>query len=100
MRLELAVKNRREMWFFDKKSNAIWPVVSVAESNSGDTIDTDYGARIRTCAKNHAIFNSYDFARIAQKLGKNELDAEYDELLQKNNLRRVNSDVNRHSSGN
>lgn len=88
MRLDLAQNVSREMWFFDKKTAQIWPIIAVAESKSGDTIDTDYGARLRTGTKTHAIFNSWDFARIAQKQEKNELDAEYDEILARNKLRR------------
>lgn len=87
MRLELANKSVREMWYFDKKQCAIWPLMIAYESRSGDTVDTVYGERLRTCTKSHAIFNSWDFARIAQKVERNELDAEYDELLKKNKLR-------------
>lgn len=88
MRLELANKVDREMWFFDKKTAQIWPVSVIAESKSGDTVDTNYGQRLRTSAKHHAVFNNWDFARIAQKMEKNEVDAEYDEILARNNLKR------------
>ena len=89
MRIELAQTERREMWFFDKKLEAFWPIVCVAESKSGNTIETDCGQRLRTSTKSHAIFFSWDFARIAQKMAKNELDAEYDEILARNKLRRA-----------
>lgn len=89
MRLELAIKSVREMWFFCRKSAEIWPVIAVAESQSGNTIDTMHGQRLRTNTKTHAVFNNYDFARIAQKDSKNEIDAEYDDLLARNKLRRI-----------
>ena len=89
MQIELAQIEPREMWFFDKKLEAIWPVTVVAESKSGNTVETIYGERLRTSTKKHAIFFSWDYARIAQKMARNEIDAEYDELLAKNKLRRM-----------
>lgn len=89
MQIELAQIEPREMWFFDKKLEAIWPVVVVAESKSGNTVKTNHGEMLRTSTKKHAIFFSWDYARIAQKMAKNELDAEYDEILSRNKLRRV-----------
>lgn len=89
MRIELSEIANREMWFFDKKTASIWPVYAIRESRSGNTIQTSDHQIIRTCAKNHAVFNSYDFARIAQKQAKNEFDAEYDEILKKHKLRRM-----------
>ena len=89
MRIELANKVSREMYFFERKTAQIWPVAVVAESKSGDTVDTAYGERLRTNTKTHAVFHGWDYARIAQKLERNELDAEYDEILARNKLRRV-----------
>jgi hypothetical protein len=88
MRIELTNKCSREMWYFDRELNSIWPVFVVAESKSGDTVDTNNGQRLRTSTKTHAIFYTWDYARIAQKLNGNELDSEYDELLRRNKLRR------------
>lgn len=89
MKIELANEINREMWFFDKKQAAIWPVFAVRESKSGDTIKTSDGQTIRTCAKNHAVFYSYTMAKIAQKQERKEFDTEYDELLKQNKLRRM-----------
>jgi len=81
MKLKLAEIEPREMWFFDKKLEEIWPVIAVAESRSGSTIETNYGERLRTSTRKHAIFFDFDCARIAQKMAKNEIDSEYHELL-------------------
>ena len=89
MNIALALQEHREMWFFDKKSVAIWPIYIVAESKSGDTVETEDGRRIRTAAKSHAVFNTWDFARIAQKIERKEFDVEYEELLARNKLRRT-----------
>jgi hypothetical protein len=89
MKIELQEQSEREMWFYDRNKNEIWPIHIIAESRSGKTVDTNYGERLRTSTKKHAVFYSWDFARIAQKMELNELDSEYDEILARNNLRRV-----------
>jgi hypothetical protein len=88
MRLKLANECNREMYYFKKSTLEIWPVFAVAESRSGDTIDTNYGERLRTSSKNHAIFNSYDFALLARKEAKNEFDDEHAEILKRLKLRK------------
>jgi len=82
MKIELKNECNREMWFYDRKTCSIWPVFAVRESRSGDTIQTGDGKIIRTCANNHAVFNNYDYARIAQKYDRKEFDYEF-ELLEK-----------------
>lgn len=89
MKLELTEQAQREMWYYDRKLNEFWPITTIAESRSGKTVDTSYGQRIRTSTQTHAVFYSWDFARIAQKLAINELDDEYDEILARNKLRRI-----------
>lgn len=89
MKIELANKCNREMWYFNKRTLAIYPVIAIAESSSGETIDTDCGQRIRTCAKNHAVFYSYDFALLARKEEKKEFNDEYKEILKRLKLRKL-----------
>lgn len=89
MKIQLAIECDREMFFFDRKTAEIYPVKSVRESISGDTIETIDGQIIRTCSKNHAVFNIYSFARLAQKEARNQFDAEYDQILKEQKLIRI-----------
>lgn len=89
MRIELANQANREMWFFDKKSAEIWPIFVTKESSSGNTVETEHGQILRTGTKRYAIFNSHEMAQIARKTQLQQFDAEYDELLKRNKLRRI-----------
>lgn len=89
MHIELANKIDREMWYFDKKSTSVWPVYAIAESITGDTIDTNCGQRLRTSTKSHAIFNYWYFARLAQKEARKEFDEEYYSILKDKGARRI-----------
>lgn len=89
MQIELATAIQRKMWFLDKTRAEITSIFVVRESKSGNTIETDYGAILRVNSKRHAIFYHQEMAQIARKLLLKEHDAEYEELLKRNKLRRV-----------
>lgn len=67
MRNELANKVNREMFLLDRKSLTIAALNVVAESKSGETVETDFGVKFRTHTKAHSIFFSKNIASDEQR---------------------------------
>ena len=89
MRIELSEEVEREMYFFNVRTSVITQIFITRESKSGETVEDYYGKRYRTNAKNHKIFNSYDFALLARKQNLKEIDEEFDDICKRLKLRRV-----------
>jgi len=73
MRTELAQKVKREMFLLDRKNLGIAVLNVVAESKSGNTIETASGIRYRTNTKAHSIFYSEKIALIENRYLQTQL---------------------------
>ena len=86
MRIELTEQVNVEMYLVALKSGVITPIDVIRVSESGNTVETNYGQRYRTDTKTHKVFHKYQIALIASKAILKQFDEEYDYLLSKNGL--------------
>lgn len=84
------IELNRAMFIADLRSFDIVEIFATHESNTSNSILTDYGKVMRVNTKNHKIFYEIDFAKLAIKQAKNEFDAEYDAICTRLKLRKRN----------
>jgi len=89
MGIELSNEVNEERYMVCCKTGAITPIDVVRESESGETVETAYGRRLRSDCKSHKIFFDMVFAKIcSMKVTGDTDDEEFDYLLKRAGLRR------------
>ena len=90
MKVELSEQfdSVQTMFILDIKGRYIAEIDVIASSESGETVETTSGKRLRTDTKSHKVFYHYDFALLGLKQLLNQFDSEYDEICKRLKLRR------------
>ena len=87
MNIELTEEVNVEMYMVECRTGEITPIDVVRQSDSGDTVETASGKRLRTNCQSHKIFYDYGYALIESKQAVGKIDAEYHFLLKQQELR-------------